>query len=89
MANPGQQVSAVVYEKARDQHYKIPDERSILESIATILSAVAATRYCGVRWGYRSYGFLQFPDPKDKLFLPMQTIRAMFARQQRGRVSGG
>jgi ribosomal protein S18 acetylase RimI-like enzyme len=26
---------------------------------------------------YRSYGFIQFPDRPDKLFLPMQTIRRL------------
>ena len=27
---------------------------------------------------YRSYGFIQFSDRPDKLFLPMQTIKEMF-----------
>ena len=27
---------------------------------------------------YRPYGFIQFPEHEDKLFLPMQTVRAMF-----------
>jgi ribosomal protein S18 acetylase RimI-like enzyme len=26
---------------------------------------------------YQAYGFIQFPDHQGKLFLPMQTIRAM------------
>ena len=29
---------------------------------------------------YQSYGFLPFPDHGGKLFLPMQTIRAMFEK---------
>ncbi|MGA1995913.1 MAG: GNAT family N-acetyltransferase [Bryobacteraceae bacterium] len=29
---------------------------------------------------YQSYGFIQFPDHGDKLFLPMPTIRAMFEK---------
>ena len=29
---------------------------------------------------YQSYGFVQFPDHEDKLFLLMPTIRAMFEK---------
>ena len=50
------------------------DSTSEVGSLAVVVEAENET---AVEF-YRSYGFIQFPNHPDKLFLPMQTIRRMF-----------
>lgn len=47
---------------------------SEIDSLAVV---VEAENENAAAW-YRRYGFLQFPDHSDRLFLPMKTIRKLF-----------
>lgn len=52
------------------------DNTSEIGSVAVVVEAENANAIAF----YRSYGFLQFPGNPDKLFLPMRTIRDLFAK---------